>query len=127
MSPRRVALSCFLGAVLLLLVGLFLAFDNTSVDVSASDVNGGGPVGEVGCTIAPWDAALNDNDEGPGGEHSRAFFDEVGAECYAASTARFRAAVGSGVLALVLLAASGVVAGRSTRSSRSGDDATADA
>jgi hypothetical protein len=86
-----------------LLVGLFLWFDNPTVSASASDLGESGPAGEVVCSIAPWDAGLNDNRDGPGGEHSEAYFDEVAAECYAASTRRFNAAVGSGVLALLLL------------------------
>lgn len=106
---------CFLGACLLLLVGVFLWFDNTTVSVSASDIGDSGPAGEVGCSIAPWDAGLNGNREGPGGEHSAAYFNEVAAECYSANTMRFNAAVGSGVLALLMLSVGVVVVVRSMR------------
>ena len=94
---------------MLLLVGLFLWFDNPTVNVSASDLGDSGPAGEVGCSIAPWDAGLNDNRDGPGGEHSEAYFNEVAAECYSANTTRFNAAVGSGVLALLMLSVCVVV------------------
>ena len=109
--------ACLVGACLLLVIGLFLWFDNPTVNVSASDdLDGGGsPAGDVGCNIAPWDAGLNKNDDGPGGEHTRPYRDEVAAECYSANTTRFDAAVGSGVLALLLLGAGVVVAARSKR------------
>jgi hypothetical protein len=99
----------------LLIVGLFLWFDNPTVNVSASDLGDSGPAGEVGCSIAPWDAGLNDNRDGPGGEHSGPYSDEVAADCYAANKTRFNAAVGSGVLALLMLSISVVVAIRSMR------------
>ncbi len=115
MQSRRISRACLLGACLLLLVGLFLWFDNPTVNVSASDLSDGGPAGEVGCSIAPWDAGLNDNRDGPGGEHPRTYFDEVAAECYSANTTRFSAAVGSGVLALLMLSVGVMVAVRSRR------------
>ncbi len=115
MPPRRYAIVCLVGACLLLIVGLFLLFDNPTVNVSAADLGDDGPAGEVGCSIAPWDAALNDNRDGPGGEHSHPYSDEVAADCYAASTARFKAAVGSDVLALLMLSISTLVAFRSMR------------
>ena len=40
-----------LGACLLLLVGLFLWFDNPTVNVSASDLGDSGPAGEVGSGV----------------------------------------------------------------------------
>lgn len=116
MQSRRTSRVCLLGACLLLLVGLVLWFNNPTVDVSASDVGGAGPGGEVGCSIAPWDAGLNGNRDGPGGEHSEAYFNEVAAECYAANTASFNAAVGSGVLALLMLCVGAVAAIMSIRS-----------
>lgn len=115
MQSRRISMACFLAACLLLLVGVFLWFDNTTVSVNASDVGDSGPAGEVGCSIAPWDAGLNGNRNGPGGEHSAAYFDEVASECYSANTTRFNAAVGSGVLALLILSAGVVVVVRSMR------------
>ena len=115
MQSRRVSTTCLLGAALMLLVGLFLWFGNPTVHVSASDLGDRGPAGTVGCSIAPWDAGLNDNRDGPGGEHSGAYVDEVAAECYSANTTRFHAAVGSGVLALLLLGLGVAVAVRSMR------------
>ena len=100
---------------MLVLVGLFLWFDNPTVNVSAADLGESGPSGEVDCSIAPWDAGLNDNRDGPGGEHSRTYVDEVAAECYSANTTRFNAAVGSGVLALLVLGVGVTVAVRSMR------------
>ena len=105
-----------MAACLLLFVGLFLWFDNPTVNVSTSDLGDSGPAGEVGCSIAPWDAGLNDNRDGPGGEHAGTYSNEVAAECYSANTTRFNAAVGSGVLALLLLGVGIAVAARSMRS-----------
>lgn len=116
MQSRRISTACLLGACLLLVVGLFLWFDNPTVNVTAADLGDRGPAGEVGCSIAPWDAGLNDNRDGPGGEHSDAYVDEVAAECYSENTTRFNAAVGSGVLALLLLGVGVVVGVRSMRS-----------
>ena len=116
MRSRRASTACLLSACALLLVGVFLWFDNPTVDVSASDLDSGGPAGAVGCSIAPWDAGLNDNRDGPGGEHSDSYSDEVATECSSANTTRFDAALGSGVLAVLLLSV-GVVAGRSIRRS----------
>ncbi|WP_182380022.1 hypothetical protein [Nocardioides sp. WS12] len=104
MRSRRPAKACLLLACLLLLLAVTLWFDNPAVDVSASDFTGESG-GEVGCSIAPWDAGLNGNDEGPGGEHPHDYFVEVGAACYAANMTRFRVAVGAGALALAALAA----------------------
>ena len=115
MRSRRATTPCLLVACLLVLVGVFLWFDNPTVDVSASDLGSRGPAGDVGCSIAPWDAGLNDNRDGPGGEHSDAYADEVAADCYSASTGRFHAALGSGVLALLVLGAGVAPAGRSVR------------
>lgn len=116
MQSRRISGVCILGAGLLLLVGLFLWFDNPTVNVSASDLGDRGAAGEVGCSISPWDAGLNDNRDGPGGEHSGTYFNEVSAECYSANTTRFNAAVGSGVFALLLLGVGIAVAARSKQS-----------
>lgn len=102
-----------MGAGLFLIVGLLLWFDNPTVDVTASDLGDSAPAGEVGCGIAPWDAGLNDNREGPGGEHSGPYFDEVAADCYAANRTRFAAAVSCGVLGLLMLGVSVVVSVRS--------------
>jgi hypothetical protein len=115
MQSRRTSIACAFGACLLLVLGLVLWHDNPTVNVSASDLGDSGPAGEVACSIAPWDAGLNDNRHGPGGEHSGAYFDEVAAECYAANTTRFNAAVGSGVLSLLLLSVGLIAAGRSRR------------
>ena len=105
MHSRRTAAALLVGACLVLLVGLYLWVDNPSVDVSAADLGASAPAGEVTCSIAPWDAGLNDNRDGPGGEHADAYVDEVAAECYSANSTRFNAAVGSGVLALLMLGA----------------------
>ncbi len=106
---HRVTLTVlFLGAFLSLATGLVLWHDNPAVDVAASD-EGIEPAGEVPCPIAPWDAALNDNDDGPGGEHTEAFYEEVADECYAENIRRFDVAVVAGVLSLVLSLAGGVV------------------
>lgn len=115
MQSGRTATVCLVGACLLLIVGLFVWFDNPTVDVSATDLGAGGPAGEVGCSIAPWDAILNHNRDGPGGEHSHPYSDEVAADCYAANMTRFDAAVGSAVLALLILSISALVAIRSMR------------
>lgn len=115
MQSRRISTVCLLGACLLVLVVLFLWFDNPTVNVNAADLGERGPSGEVDCSIAPWDAGLNDNRDGPGGEHSRTYVDEVATECYSANTTRFNAAVGSGVLALIVLSVGAIVAVRSIR------------
>lgn len=114
---RRLALACLAVACLLLLGGVLLVLDNPAVTVSASDVEDSGPAGEVVCSIAPWDAGLNDNRDGPGGEHSPTYSREVADQCYAANMTRFDAAVASGVLALITLGAAVAVAVRSRRSS----------
>lgn len=114
------ALACLLGTCVLLVAGLFLAFNNTTVTVSAADTGvGGGGAREVGCSIAPWDAGVNDNRDRPGGEHSAAYSDEVAAKCYRANSTRYDAAVGSGVLALLLLSVPVATSVRNTRRSRS--------
>ena len=115
MQSRRISMACLLAACFLLLGALFLWFDNPTVNVSASDIGESGPAGEVGCSLAPWDAGLNDNRDGPGGEHSGTYFDAVAAECYSANTTRFNAAVGSGVLAILVMSVGVIVAIRSTR------------
>lgn len=108
---------CLVSACALLLVGVFLWFDNPTVDVGASDLGSRGPAGDVGCSIAPWDAGLNGNRDGPGGEHSDSYSDEVAAECYAASTTRFHAALGIGVLAVFVLGVGAALAGSRVRPS----------
>jgi hypothetical protein len=118
MQRRRFSVVCLVGAGVLLLVGLLLGFNNPTVNVSASDVGDRGPAGEVGCSIAPWDAGLNDNRDGPGGEHSRAYSNEVATECHSASTTRFNAALGSGALAVLMLSI-GVVGAVRSRSAGS--------
>ena len=117
MHPRRISTVCLVAACSLVLLGLFLLLANPTVDISASD-GGSGPAGNVECGIAPWDAGLNDNRDGPGGEHDRTYFDKVAAKCYSANTRRFNAAVGSGVLALLMLSVGAVVLIRSTRKGR---------
>jgi hypothetical protein len=102
-QSRRSVVLCFAAAGLFLLVSLFSWFDNPAVDIRAADVGGDEPAGEVGCSIAPWDAGLNANREAPGGEHSSAYSREVAAECYAANMTRFDTAVVSSVLALTTL------------------------
>ncbi|MFC7500954.1 hypothetical protein ACOACQ_04155 [Nocardioides sp. CPCC 206347] len=114
MGSRRTAATCLVGALLLLVLGLTVWFDNPTVNVSASDFTGE-PAGEVGCSIAPWDAGLNENSEGPGGEHPHDYFAEVGAECYSANMARFRGAVGLAALALLLTTVGVVLALRASR------------
>ncbi|HXH80720.1 hypothetical protein [Nocardioides sp.] len=115
MRSRRVSGACLRVGYLLLLGASFLWFDNVGVDVSASDFGDSGPAGRVGCSIAPWDAGLNDNRDAPGGEHTGAYSNEVAAECYSASSTRFNAAVGSGVLGLLMLSVGAVVAVGSMR------------
>ena len=115
MQFGRTATVCLAGAGVLLIVGLLLWFDNPTVDVRASDLGDSGPAGEVGCSIAPWDAGLNDNREGPGGEHSHPFSDEVAADCYAANMTRFHGGVGTGVLAVLLLGIGALEDARSKR------------
>ena len=110
MTRRHRATAFSVAACLLLLVGLWLLLDNPAVDIGAADIGQDRPAGEVTCSIAPYDAGFNHNDEPPGGEHSRAFTDEAGPECYAANMLRFRTALGCGVLSLLLLVA-GAVAG----------------
>lgn len=103
MRSSKTSAACLLGACVLLIAGLFLWFDNATVNVSAPDLDDSGPAGEVGCSIAPWDAGLNDNRDGPGGEHSIAHSEEVATDCYSANTTRFKAGLGTGALAFVLL------------------------
>ena len=93
-----------------------MAFDNTRVDVSASDFGDQGPAGNVGCVVAPWDAVLNSNSEGPGGEHTQPYSEEVASDCYDANTTRFTTAVASVVIAFLLLAVGRVLTVRSNRS-----------
>ncbi|KRB74017.1 hypothetical protein ASE01_18655 [Nocardioides sp. Root190] len=109
MQHRVCLASLFVGAFLALAVGLLLWLDNPTVDITASDLNDEGPAGKVECTIAPWDAALNNNSDGPGGDHAEAFRDEVAEKCYAANSSRSNAAVASGVLALLLSLAGGLM------------------
>lgn len=115
MTSRRVAALCLAAACVLLAFALFMAFDNTAVDVGASDLGDKGPAGDVGCVVAPWDAVLNSNSEGPGGEHSQPYFEEVASDCYAANKTRFTTAIASGVIAFLLLAVGGVLTVRSPR------------
>ena len=89
MPSWRVAAAFLLGTFVLFLAALFVVFDNPTVSVSSSDYGTVGPVGDVDCTIAPWDARLNDNRSGPGGEHRAAFSHEVASECYSENTTRF--------------------------------------
>lgn len=119
MQTRHLLTGLCLAASLALLTGLVLWFDNPTVNVGASDITDRGPAGKVACSIAPWDAGLNGNDDGPGGDHTSAFRDEVAAACHAANTKRFRASVGSGALAVVLLAAAAVMGPRTRRVSPS--------
>jgi hypothetical protein len=115
MQSGRTATACVVGACLLLIGALLLWFDNSTVSVSAPDLGDRRSAGEVGCSIAPWDAGLNGNRDGPGGEHSHPFSDEVAADCYAANMTRFHAALATGVLALLMLCMSALAAFRSTR------------
>lgn len=115
MTSRRVAALCLAAACASLAFALFMAFDNTAVDVRASDLGDEGPAGDVGCVVAPWDAVLNSNSEGPGGEHSQPYFKEVASDCYAANKTRFTTAVASGVVAFLLLAVGGVLTVRPRR------------
>ncbi|KRA32347.1 MULTISPECIES: hypothetical protein [unclassified Nocardioides] len=103
-------MALFVGAAVSFLVAVVLWFDNPTVSISASDIDDGGSSGEASCSIAPWDAGLNDNSDGPGGEHTQAFHDEVAAACYAANTRRFNASIGCGALALLLLGGGAVLA-----------------
>jgi hypothetical protein len=109
MRPKLLAAASFTAVGLLLLLGLWLLLHNQTVDVSASDTDQTTPAGQVGCVIAPYDAGLFGNDDPPGGEHSRAFADEVAADCYAVNMTRFKAGVASFGLGLVLLVAATVV------------------
>lgn len=118
MQSRLTSTVCLLVACLLLALGSFLWLDNTTVKVSASDLGDRGSAGEIGCSIAPWDAGLNDNRAGPGGEHSAAFVNEVAADCYSANMTRFNAGIGSGALALLVLSVGVVAVVRSLRSTK---------
>ena len=115
MTSRRVAALCLAAACVSLAFALFMAFDNTRVDVSVSDIGDDGPAGAVGCVVAPWAAVLNNNSAGPGGEHSQPYFEEVASDCYAANKTRFAIAVASGVVAFLLLSVGGVLTVRSHR------------
>lgn len=88
---------------------------NPTVDVSAPDLGSSQPAGAVECSIAPWDAAINNNRDGPGGEHSEAVHAEVARECHAANMLRFRAHVGTGVAAILLFGVGVVGWARSSR------------
>lgn len=102
------------GAFLLLPNGFFLWFDNPTVNIGASDIGESRPAGKVDCSIAGWDAGLNHNRDGPGGEHSGTYFNEVAAECYSANKTRFDAGFAIGILALLTLAAGVMIAARSS-------------
>jgi hypothetical protein len=106
MRSRLPALAV-LAACLLLVAAVFLWFDNPTVDVAASDGDSPGPAGEVGCSIAPWDAGLNHNSGPPGGERPADYADEVGAECYSGNLLRYRAALAAGALAALCLVGGG--------------------
>lgn len=111
MRPPRLALLLLVGALVAFVAAAVLLLDNVRVDVKASDgTDGQAPGGEVGCTIAPWDAGVNDNDQGPGGEWPREYYEEVGEKCYAASMARYDAGRGTAALGAVLLGAGVAVA-----------------
>lgn len=114
--------ACLLAASIVLVASMFAWFDNPDVNVGARDLDTSGPAGQVGCSIAAWDAGLNHNRNSPGGEHSAAYSEEVATECFAADMTRFRAAIGGGVLAIALVIAGAVVAVRRPRqrTSRSG-------
>ena len=116
MIARRFSWSLLACAVAAFLAASVLLFANLGVQANASDFGDSAPGGEVGCSIAPWDAGLNGNDQGPGGEHTRAYFEEVGAECYAANMTRFKSAVALGALGTVLLGVAlvSVIRARST-------------
>lgn len=97
----RVPALLLLLACVLLPASVVIAYDNPTVDVQAVDADGTGPAGSKGCSIAPWDAALNGNDDPPGGEHTAAYSREMAQKCFEANTARFRTAVGTGLLGAV--------------------------
>lgn len=115
MNAGRVSAWCGVIAALLFIAGVFLWFNNLSVDVAATDFGLSGPAGSVGCPIAPWDAGMNGNSNGPGGEHLRPFYDEVATECYSKNIARYNAAITSEVLALLVFSAGVVAVIRSRR------------
>ncbi|WP_372728019.1 hypothetical protein [Nocardioides sp.] len=114
MTSRRAVAALLAGALLFLLAGIVLWFDNPTVDVTASDLGTDAPAGAVVCSIAPWDAGLHHNDSPPGGEHAAGYAQEVAADCFAANTVRFRSAVGSGAVALGLVGAAAVVGSRTS-------------
>lgn len=103
MNPRRTSFACAVVAALLLVAGVLLWFSNPAVDVAATDYGFNGPAGEIGCSIAPWDAGRNGNRDTPGGEHLAPYSAEVATECYSANIRRYNAAIGSGVLAFLVL------------------------
>ncbi|CAN5581572.1 hypothetical protein BH11ACT8_BH11ACT8_23270 [soil metagenome] len=109
-------MACLLAAAIFLLGGIVLAFDNPSVSVEATDLDG--TTGRVGCPYAPWDTGLNDTVNSLGGEHSADFSREVEPRCYDAGKVRFRQATlsgGLGLLLLVVAVVAGVIAVRPDR------------
>ncbi len=104
MKPRLWAVLVFLGFGLLM-AACVLMLNNITVDILASDYDTRGPAGAVQCTIAPWDAGANHNDNEPGGEHHAAYYTEVGSKCYAANIFSFWAAIGSLGLAAAMMIA----------------------
>lgn len=113
MGRRGKATALLTVALVLLAVALWLMLDNPTVDVAAADLDDAGQAaGRVGCSIAPWDAGLNGNDDPPGGEHAPAFSEEVATDCHAANLDRFRAAIAAAVLGLGSAVAAGLLGAR---------------
>lgn len=95
MAGRR-KLTPVLGLGLVLLVlAVWLSFDNPSVDGTSRGE-------DYGC-LAPWDTVLNGADNFPGGEPP-VDGDDIARRCRQAGRDRFTLAVAAGVLGLSLVA-----------------------
>lgn len=91
------------AAVALVCLAVVLALRNVEVRVTERDFDGSS--GVVGCVVAPWDAVVNGERGGPGGEHDVAWGQAVGAACARENERRFGAAAASAAVGAVLLLA----------------------
>jgi hypothetical protein len=99
---RSVVIAALLLGVSLLSTAAWLLVVNQTVSVVYTD-GGQEAARDVECSIAPYDAGFNGNNDPPGGEQSVAYAEAVASECYSANIDRFHIARVVGVLGLVAL------------------------